>query len=89
MGVENTPSLWGMLSQRLGAVDTGGVVGVVDTGRSGACVAVPGTVTPSGNSSPEGIQLSVVWHLEHCPRGWPSGRSWQDLQLVYPVWSNT
>lgn len=30
------------------------------------------------------IQVSVLWHLEHCPREWLAGRSeaWQDLQLV-------
>ena len=28
------------------------------------------------------VQLSVVWHLEHCPRACPGGRIWQVRQLV-------
>jgi hypothetical protein len=34
-----------------------------------------------------GVQFSVVWQFEHCPRGCPSGRAWQALHRVYPVWS--
>jgi hypothetical protein len=33
------------------------------------------------------VQLSVVWHFEHCPRSCPAGRWWQDLHSVYPRWS--
>ena len=50
----------------VGGIGVGGSVGVGSTG-----VGVGGSgVGVSGIS-----HVSVVWHLEHCPRGWPGGRS--------------
>ena len=30
-------------------------------------------------------QVVVLWQFEHCPRGCPTGRTWQALHSVNPV----
>lgn len=76
----------------------GGVDGISDgsagmtIGIAGTCVAggtsgtsVTGTRMADSVGSVVGaigIQFSVVWHLEHCPRGWLAGLMWQDLQSL-------
>jgi hypothetical protein len=82
----------------VGVLVVGGCLGV-PVGKGG----VPVSMGASGVSDDVGVsvsvgvgvsgtvQPSVVWHLEHWPRGWLAGRSWewQALQFVYPVWLKT
>lgn len=30
-------------------------------------------------------QVVVLWQFEHCPRGCPTGRTWQELHSEKPV----
>jgi len=77
----------------VGGTEVGtGVEVEVGGGASGLLgVAVGGTAVAVVVGVGVGVAIShvsVLWQREHCPRGWPGGREWQELQLVYVSWSN-
>ena len=79
------------------SVGSGVAVGGWGVGLGGKGVAVGPTGLAGGGSVGVAVgvavgvgsiaQVSVVWQREHWPRGWPDGREWQELQLVYVTWS--